>query len=98
LHDEAVDREFKYTELWMVPSSGLTIVGIKNSEQKPEKYDIEISGDGQVIAAWRGIAVKADETWTRALTISLDFHKVEAKLYNEEGLYRKVSHVFKIGE
>jgi hypothetical protein len=93
LHDEAADREFKYTEFWMVPKAGIEIIGIKNAETETQTFTIEVTGDDQMIAVWRSITVKPNETWTHGLPISPDLHDVEAKLYNQQGLYRTVSRI-----
>lgn len=100
VRDEARQRQFTYTELWMLPDAALApgrlLVGVKSAELEPRIFDVEIRLDGATIALWRSIAVEPGATWTREMAVAPDLghpHKAEALLYEPAGnaLYRKVS-------
>jgi hypothetical protein len=92
MHDEWVDREFRYDEFWMLPKGpGKVLIGILNSDEGPQKLQVEVTADGQVIAQIRDIEMYAGKTWTRAVYAPALAKKIEAKLYNADGLYRQVS-------
>jgi uncharacterized membrane protein len=96
VYDEAHDREFKYTEFWMLPKSGTLLVGMKNEEANTITYDIEIVVNKQLVSQWHSIRLKPGETFTRPVDISPgQRYKAEAKLYlhDEHVLYRRVSTV-----
>ncbi|TIT85084.1 MAG: hypothetical protein E5W59_25895, partial [Mesorhizobium sp.] len=61
VRDEAAHREFKYTEFWLLPwasaGSGRITVGIRSAETQPQRFDLEITLDGQPYAVFRSIAV-----------------------------------------
>jgi hypothetical protein len=95
IHDEANQRESKYTELSILPkwkAPGKLFVGIKSGEVETQRFDIEVIADGSVIALWRSIEVAPDENWAREVKVDLGTHKAEAKLYrmSDHTLYRKV--------
>ncbi|RVC80822.1 hypothetical protein EN745_11690, partial [Mesorhizobium sp. M4A.F.Ca.ET.022.05.2.1] len=68
VRDEAAHREFKYTEFWLLPwasaGSGRITVGIRSAETQPQRFDLEITLDGQPYAVFRSIAVAPGDTWT----------------------------------
>jgi uncharacterized membrane protein len=48
IHDEANQREFKYTEFWMLPKPkvpGKLLVGIKSGEAETQRFDVEVTSD-----------------------------------------------------
>jgi hypothetical protein len=96
IHDEAMQREFKYTEVWILPQSrvpGKLLVGIKSGEVETQSFDVEVIADRSVIALWRSIEVAPETIWTHEVTVGSGAAKAEAKLYrqNDHTLYRKVS-------
>lgn len=100
VRDEARQRQFKYTEFWMLygPSAapGRLVVGLKSAEAAPKHFDVEVALDGRTIAMWRSLAVKPGDTWTREIAFSLSgrhSHRAEAWLYRPDHnvIYRKVS-------
>lgn len=99
IRDEANERQFKYTEFWMLPSaagdpSRLTI-GVRSAESQPQRFDVEITLDGRPLAMFRSLNISPGDTWVReiAVPVSVDRQKAEARLYRLEGnrLYRSVS-------
>ncbi|RWF73658.1 MAG: hypothetical protein EOS26_17625 [Mesorhizobium sp.] len=99
VRDEAAYREFKYTAFWLLPSasgeSGRITVGIRSAEARPQRFDVEITLDGQPFAVFRSIAVPPGDTWTREISVSAlaTRQTAEARLYRPEDnrLYRSVS-------
>ncbi|MER8509636.1 DUF1616 domain-containing protein [Mesorhizobium sp. M0027] len=99
VRDEATYREFKYTELWLLPSasgeSGRITVGIRSAETQAQRFDLEITLDGQPFAVFRLLTIAPGETWAREIPVSIlaTPQKAEARLYRPEDnrLYRRVS-------
>jgi hypothetical protein len=92
LNDEARDREFKYTEFWMLPRGpGEVLIGIFNADEAPEKLAVNITADGEFVAEFKAIDVASGTTWTHTVFAPASAQKIEAKLYNDQGVYRKVS-------
>lgn len=99
VRDEAAYREFKYTAFWLLPSasgeSGRITVGIRSAETQPQRFDVEITLDGQPFAVFRSIAVAPGDTWTREISVPAlaTRQTAEARLYRPEDnrLYRSVS-------
>lgn len=97
--DAAKERQFNYVDFWIVADTkapGGLIVGIENSELKPQLFDIEVRSASQVVAAWRAVALDPGDQWTRDLSLSADQQhpkKVFARLYRHDNgkLYRQVS-------
>jgi uncharacterized membrane protein len=99
VRDEASDRQFKYTELWMLPwakgdRSRLT-VGVRSAENQTQRYDVQIDVDGRPFAVFRSLTIAPGETWTRQIPVPIlaTRQKAEARLYRPEDnkLYRRVS-------
>lgn len=102
VRDEAQQREFKYTDFWMLPgdaaSSGGVLIGVKSAETALRNFDIEVRFDGQPVALWRSVSIAPGAVWTRIVTVVPQSelpHKAEAFLYDStsNSLYRKVSAV-----
>jgi hypothetical protein len=99
VRDEPTFRQFKYTEFWMLPSPngepGLLTVGIRSAETQPQRFDLEITLDGQPFAVFRSIAVAPGDTWAREIPVPVlaTRQTAEARLYRPEDnrLYRSVS-------
>ncbi len=100
VRDEARQRQFTYTEFWMLSGAPAAperlTVGISSAEPTPRRFDVEVRLDGSTIAVWRSVAVTPKTTWTREITVALGaghMRKAEALLYEPVGnvLYRKVS-------
>lgn len=99
VRDEAVHREFKYTEFWLLPSAGgesrRITVGIRSAEAEPQQFDVEITLDGQPFAVFRSVAVVPGDTWTREIPVPAlaTRQMAEARLYRpaDNRLYRSVS-------
>ncbi len=105
VRDEARQRQFAYTEFWMVPTAsaapGRVVIGIKSAEAKARRFDVEVRLDGATVALWRSITVEPGATWTRQMLVAPGAermtpahpHKAEALLYEPAGnaLYRHVS-------
>lgn len=101
VRDEARQRQFKYTEFWMLSgtpaaTSGSLVIGIKSAEAEPRRFDVEVRLDGTTVALWRSIAVEPGATWTRQMAVTPGagrLHKAEALLYEpaSNAVYRKVS-------
>ncbi len=99
VRDEAAHREFKYTEFWLLPSppgnTGRITVGIRSAETQAQRFDVEVTLDGQPFAVLRSVAVAPGDTWTREIPVPAlaTRQKAEARLYRPEDnrLYRSVS-------
>ncbi|MER8521414.1 hypothetical protein NKI48_17740 [Mesorhizobium sp. M0644] len=99
VRDEAAYREFKYTAFWLLPSasgeSGQITVGIRSAETQPQRFDLEITLDGQPFAIFRSLTIAPGDTWTRKIPVPVlgTRQTAEARLYRPEDnrLYRSVS-------
>jgi hypothetical protein len=92
LRDEARDREFKYTEFWILPRGpGKVLIGITNADEAPEKLAVKVTADGEFVAEFNTIDVASGTTWTHTVYAPASARKIEARLYNDQGIYRKVS-------
>ncbi|MER8667164.1 hypothetical protein NKH45_08105 [Mesorhizobium sp. M1156] len=99
VRDEAAYREFKYTVFWLLPSasgeSGQITVGIRSAETQPQRFDLEITLDGQPFAIFRSLTIAPGDTWTRKIAVPVlgTRQTAEARLYRPEDnrLYRSVS-------
>src|SRR5258708_29448797 len=99
IQDEAANRQFKYTEFWMLPRShgdpGRLVVGIRSAETQTQQFDLEISLDRQPFAVFRSLTIAPGDTWTREIAVPVlaTQQKAEARLYrpDDNRLYRSVS-------
>ncbi|MER9278791.1 hypothetical protein [Mesorhizobium sp. M0522] len=99
VRDEAAYREFKYTAFWLLPSasgeSGQITVGIRSAETQPQRFDLEITLDGQPFAIFRSLTIAPGDTWIRKIPVPVlgTRQTAEARLYRPEDnrLYRSVS-------
>ncbi|MEH2562047.1 hypothetical protein [Bradyrhizobium sp. AZCC 2289] len=99
VRDEASYREFRYTELWMLPSAsgdpGRLTVGVRSAETQALRFDLEITLDGRLFAVFRSLTIAPGDTWTRQIPVpvSANSQKAEARLYrpDDNRLYRSVS-------
>jgi hypothetical protein len=99
VRDEAAYREFKYTAFWLLPSasgeSGRITVGIRSAETQPQRFDLEITLDGQPFAIFRSLTIAPGDTWAREIPVPVlaTRQTAEARLYRPEDnrLYRSVS-------
>lgn len=99
VRDEAAYREFKYTAFWLLPSaggeSGRITVGIRSAEIQPQRFDLEITLDGQPFAVFRSLTIAPGDTWAREIPVPVlaTRQTAEARLYRPEDnrLYRSVS-------
>ncbi|MER8581206.1 hypothetical protein NKG95_21260 [Mesorhizobium sp. M1423] len=97
--DEATYREFKYTEFWMLPSPngepGLLTVGIRSAETRAQRFDLEITLDGQPFAIFRSLTIAPGDSWAREIPVPVlaTRQTAEARLYRpaDSRLYRSVS-------
>jgi uncharacterized membrane protein len=99
IRDEAANRQFKYTEFWMLPwangDAGRLSVGVRSAETQTQRFDLEITLDGRLVAVFRSLTVAPGDTWTREIPVPVlsTRQKAEARLYRPEDnrLYRSVS-------
>lgn len=99
VRDEATYREFRYTEFWMLPSPNgepdVLTVGIRSAETRPQRFDMEITLDGQPFAIFRSLTIAPGDTWAREVLVPVlaTRQTAEARLYRPEDnrLYRSVS-------
>jgi hypothetical protein len=99
IRDEATDRQFKYTELWMLPrfpgDPSRLAVGIRSAETQTQQFDLEITLDRQPFAVFRSLTIAPGDTWTREIAVPVlaTQQRAEARLYrpDDNRLYRSVS-------
>ncbi|MCC8980015.1 DUF1616 domain-containing protein [Bradyrhizobium acaciae] len=99
IHDQAVERQFRYTEFWMLPPGkgdpGQLVVGVRSAEAEAHQYDLEITLDGKPFAVFRSLTIAPGDTWVRKVPVPIlaDQQKAEARLYRpaDNKLYRRVS-------
>lgn len=99
IHDQAVERQFRYTEFWMLPQAkgdpGQLVVGVRSAEAKSQQYDLEISLEGKPFAVFRSLTIAPGDTWVRKVPVPIlaTEQKAEARLYRpaDNKLYRRVS-------
>jgi hypothetical protein len=99
IRDEATDRQFKYTEFWLLPLAhgdpGRLTVGVRSAETQTQRFDLEITLDGRPFAVFRSLTMQPGETWVREIPVPVlaTRQKAEARLYRPEDnrLYRSVS-------
>ena len=90
--------EFKFTEFWIThrrAPNALTI-GIRNDEDQPTTYEVELIQHGQLTGRWLDISLKPGETWTTDWNATFkpnQIQRVEAWLFkndNQRSVYRRV--------
>jgi hypothetical protein len=96
VRDEGKQQQFKYTEFWMLPDgSGGLGLGVRSAEVQPQRFDLEISLDGRLLAVFRSLVITPGEVWTRRLPLSVGAtpRRAVAKLYrlDDNRIYRQVS-------
>ncbi|HET6391057.1 DUF1616 domain-containing protein [Hyphomicrobium sp.] len=65
-------REFRFSELWMVPAGGsLYAVGFSNKQLRPSTYDFDVLSKQGTIASWSGIVLADGETWQRVIELPI---------------------------
>lgn len=84
-----------FTQLWIAPAAGAPTpsveVSIRNEEQAPTTYRLEVRRNGARVESWADISLATGETWSR--TVSVGSGQIEARLFrlSEPGtLYRHV--------
>lgn len=98
--DAAIARqEFWATEFWMVArdeSPNALTLGVRNREQTPADYAVELTLEGDVVAAWRSIRLQPGESWTTTINLPAAAHagrRAEAQLFKDgdpQTVYRRV--------
>jgi hypothetical protein len=99
VRDESNQQQFKYVELWMLPPANAgparLSVGVRSAEAQTQKFDLEVTLDGQPLAIFRSLALAPGDTWTREIPVPVlaTVQKAEARLYRpkDNRLYRSVS-------
>lgn len=97
IRDETAQREFKYTEFWLLPADdGSQLrVGMRSGEEKEEHFDLDVFLDGHPLATFRSIKVTPGETWKRELPVAPAVlpRRAIARLYRpyDNRLYRSAS-------
>lgn len=99
VRDESNQQQFKYVELWMLPPAdagpGQLSVGVRSAEAQTQRFNLEVTLNGQSLAIFRSLALAPGETWTRKISVPVlaANQKAEARLYRLEdnSLYRSVS-------
>ncbi len=99
IRDEATNHQFKYTEFWMLPwasgDPGRLTIGVRSAETQTQRFDVEITLDGQPLAVFRSLTVAPGDTWTREIPVPVlaTRQRAEARLYrpDDNRLYRSVS-------
>lgn len=99
IRDQASDRQFTYTAFWMLPSAdgdpGRLSIGVRSSETMTQRFNLEITLDGQPFAVFRSLTIAPGDTWARKIPVPVlaTQQKAEARLYRpgDNRLYRSVS-------
>ncbi|MDH2379907.1 hypothetical protein [Bradyrhizobium sp. CER78] len=99
IHDQAVERQFNYTEFWMLPPAkgdpGQLVIGVRSAEAQAQQYDLEVTLEGKPIAVIRSLTIAPGDTWVRKVPVPILAvqQKAEARLYRpaDDKLYRRVS-------
>lgn len=97
IRDEVAQRQFKYTELWLLPAEdgGRLSVGVRSGEEKGERFDLDVILDGHPLATFRSVEMAPGATWTRELPVAPAAvpRRAVARLYrpDDNRLYRSVS-------
>ena len=99
-HGALAQRQYDYTELWVVPSGSrdgtLVTLGIRNMESTEASYRVELVADGEVIGRWLPFSLAPNEAATQQIPINLPpgpERRVAAWLFKvdvPDRIYRKV--------
>jgi uncharacterized membrane protein len=88
-------RQFTYSELWMLGenhhSDGRVTIGVKNDEQKPSVYDLEVLVNDKLLVRYPSFRLAEDEQLVKQVPIPVDLgigQRVEARLYNHDAPFR----------
>ncbi len=92
-------RQFTYTELWMLPVDGTAFqtvtVGVRNREQRPTEYRLEIRVDDRAVERWPRFTLADDEERVERIPVPVVAgvsKRIEARLFrdaNDRVLYRQ---------
>ena len=89
-------RQFAYTELWILPADGASaqtvIVGLDNQEKLDVAYALELRSDDHVVGRWPDLRLAAGERRSWIVPIPTAERRVEALLYRTDdgvSLYRR---------
>jgi hypothetical protein len=70
-------------------------VGVRSAEAQTQRFDLEVTLNGQPLAIFRSLTLAPGSTWTREIPVPVlaTTQKAEARLYRPEDnrLYRSVS-------
>jgi uncharacterized membrane protein len=97
---EALEPKASFTQLWLLPpqlSGGQQVtLGVRNMEQRPMSYRLDLSVNGQVVREWVPLLLHPGETWEERSTLpeSANQQPVEALLYlleEPDQVYRRVT-------
>lgn len=99
VRDESSQQQFKYVALWMLPPANAgaarLAVGVRSAEAQTQRFDLEVTLNGQPLAIFRSLTLAPGDTWTREIPVPVlaTTQKAEARLYRPEDnrLYRSVS-------
>jgi hypothetical protein len=100
MRGEALQKQFSYTQFWMVPAApdapDRLLIGIKSAEPASQLFDVDVTFDGHPAGLWRSVEVKPGATWLTTFGVAPGAgkpHKAEARLYRagDNDIYRRVS-------
>jgi uncharacterized membrane protein len=99
IRDEAADRQFLFTEFWMVPAEGnshAVAIGLRNAEGRSTKYEMEVLLDRAAFVSTPVFEVADGAKTVKSFVIpplAPGSHKLEARLFKDgarDNLYRRV--------
>ena len=74
-HGALAQRQYDYTEFWMVPSGSrdgtLVTLGVRNMESAETSYRVEFVADGEVIGRWLPFSLAPNEMVAQQIPINL---------------------------
>ncbi len=89
-------RQFAFTELWILPADGASartvIVGLDNQEKLDVAYALELRSDDHVVGRWPDLRPAAGERRSWIVPVPTAERRVEALLYRTDdgvSLYRR---------
>jgi len=90
-HGAVNQRQFAFTELWIVPTDGRSAervsVGVKNEEQRPSTYVLELVRNGRLLARLPPFSLNDGEQRVEVIPISVDAgvdQRLEARLHKSD--------------